>query len=348
MIHSSAPLDLEEVLSPAWLDAVLAPLHPGARVASTEVVESLTTIASKVRFNVEYIDGCDAGGPTALCVKGYLAPQSQSMATLGQIEARFYHEVAPRLGVLVPTCVSSAIDAETGHGLILMTDLVAEGATFLTALSPYTVEQAAATLEQLARLHVTDPNQLDLPEPGWLDPRLGGYLGYVSAERLQQQLDDGRGVALAAETRGADRLRAAFTTIADRARSNAACLIHGDAHAGNLFVTADGRPGLIDWQVVQRGAWELDVAYHLAAVLDVPDREANEVALLDHYLDAVRSHGGEPPSRSDAWDAYRDALVYGYFMWAITSRVERPVIDTFVTRLGSAVETHDSLARLGA
>ena len=89
MIHSSAPLDLEEVLSPAWLDAVLAPLHPGARVASTEVLESLTTIASKVRFNVEYIDGCDAGGPTALCVKGYLAPQSQSMATLGQIEARF-------------------------------------------------------------------------------------------------------------------------------------------------------------------------------------------------------------------------------------------------------------------
>jgi aminoglycoside phosphotransferase (APT) family kinase protein len=348
MMHPAAPLDLDEVLSPTWLDAVLAPTYPGARVASTTVVEELTTIASKVRFRVEYEPGCDAGAPTALCVKGYFAPQSRAMASLGQIEARFYDEVAPRLGVLVPTCVLSAIDAETGHGLILMTDLVAEGASFLTALSPYTVDQAAATLGQLARLHVTDPNQLGLTESAWLDPRLAGYLGYVSAERLQEQLDDGRGGALAAETLRADRVRTAFTTIAERAGSSAACLVHGDAHAGNLFVAADGSPGLIDWQVVQRGSWEVDVAYHLAAVLDVADREANEVALLDHYLDAVRSHGGEPPSRSDAWDAYRDALVYGYFMWAITSRVERPVIDTFVTRLGSAVEMHDSLARLGA
>lgn len=348
MMQSAAPLDLDEVLAPSWLDAVLAPLYPGARVASTTVVETLTTIASKVRFLVEYVPGCDAGAPTAMCVKGYFAPQSRSMATLGQIEARFYDDVAPHLGVRVPTCLSSAIDAATGHGLILMTDLVAEGATFLTALSPYTVEQAAATLEQLAHLHVTEPNRLDLPEPAWLDPRLAGYLSYVSAERLQEQLDDGRGVALAADTRRADRLRAAFTTIAARAAASAGCLIHGDAHAGNLFVAADGRPGLIDWQVVQRGSWELDVAYHLAAVLDVPDRERHEGALLDHYLDAVRSHGGEPPSRVHAWDAYRDALVYGYFMWAITSRVERPVIDTFVTRLGSAVQTHDSLARLGA
>ena len=348
MMHASAPLDLDEVLSPAWLDAVLAPVYPGVRVAATTVVEELVTIASKVRFNVDYEAGCRAGAPSALCVKGYFAPQSQAMATLGQIEARFYEDVAPQLSVLVPTCLASAIDAATGHGLILMTDLVAEGATFLTALSPYTVDQAAATLEQLARLHAADLDHLDLPDASWLEPRLAGYLGYVSAERLQDQLDDGRGVALSADTRRADRLRAAFSTIAARAASGTQCMVHGDAHAGNLFITADGRPGLIDWQVVQRGSWALDVAYHVAAVLDVADRERNEAALLDHYLDAVRGLGGTAPSRADAWDAYRDALVYGYFMWAITARVDRPIINTFVTRLGSAVEMHDSLARVGA
>jgi hypothetical protein len=39
--------------------------------------------------------------------------------------------------------------------------------------------------------------------------------------------------------------------------------------------------------------------------------------------------------------------VYGYFMWGITQRVERPVLETFVARLGSAVQDHASFDRLG-
>ena len=45
-------------------------------------------------------------------------------------------------------------------------------------------------------------------------------------------------------------------------------LVHGDAHAGNIFRTDRGS-GLIDWQVLQRGTWAIDVAYHLCAVLPV-------------------------------------------------------------------------------
>ncbi|MFA5883125.1 MAG: aminoglycoside phosphotransferase family protein [Acidimicrobiia bacterium] len=343
---SPAPLDLAEVCSPSWLDDVLGARYPGVRVAATSVTEELVTIASKVRFAVEY-EANPSGAPDALCVKGYFSPESASFASLGQVEVRFYSEVAPLLSVRVPPCVHTGIDPESGHGLILMEDLVAGGSTFLTALSPYTVDQTAATLEQLARLHTADRAAITATDTEWLAPRLAGYLGYVTEDRLQAQLDDGRADGLAPELRRADRLRAGLGVLADHSARAADCLVHGDAHAGNLYLDPDGGPGLIDWQVVQWGAWELDVAYHVGAVLAVADRDAHERALLDHYLDAVRAHGGTPPTEADAWEAYRRALVYGYFMWGITQRVERAVVETFVHRLGSAVQAHESLDRLG-
>lgn len=348
-LPSPAPLDLDVVLSAEWLDGVLGPRASGVHVARTEVVESLVTIASKVRFRVEFapgVPGGDAPLPDALCVKGYFAPESAAFASLGQVEARFYTEVAPHLSVEVPPCVHAGIDPGTGHGLVLMADLVARGCTFLTASSPYSVDQAAATLEQLARLHTADL-PAGLRRADWLAPRIAGYLAYVSEDRLQAQLDDGRADGLDPAVRDTGRLRAALALVAERSAADARCLVHGDAHAGNLYATAGGRPGLIDWQVVQWGWWALDVAYHLGAVLDVGDRERHERALLDHYLDVAHAHGGDPPPADAAWDAYRDALVYGYYMWAITQRVDRPVIETFVARLGGAVEHHETLDRLG-
>jgi hypothetical protein len=343
---SPAPLDLDEVLSPVWLDAVLGTRYRGTRVAAATVTEQLRTIATKVRFAVEYDDN-PSGAPAALCVKGYFGPESASFASLGQMEVRFYSEVAPHLAVQVPPCVHSGIDPDTGHGVILMEDLVAGGCTFLTALSPYSVDQAAATLEQLARLHTADRAALTTHDTAWLAPRLSGYLDYVTADRLQEQLDDGRAAGLAPEVRRADRLRAGLGVLAERSAAAATSLVHGDAHAGNLYVDPTGAPGLIDWQVVQWGTWELDVAYHLGAVLATADRAASEQVLLEHYLDAVRARGGDPPGPDPAWDAYREALVYGYFMWGITQRVERPVLETFVQRLGAAVEHHESFDRLG-
>lgn len=344
-----APLDLETVLSPAWLDAALGVPFPGVRVTSTSTVETLTTVATKVRFRLEY-DENPGGAPDALCVKGYF--ENPAMVAAGQVEARFYRLVAPHVDVRMPRCVYAAVDEDSGHGLVLMDDLVATGSRFLTALSPYSVDQAAATLEQLARLHTVDLDTADGSTRGstddpWIAPRLEGYLEYVSADRLQSQLDDGRADGLAPEMRRADRVRAALVGVARHSASDARCLVHGDAHAGNVYLDPNGAPGLIDWQVVQRGAWELDVAYHVASVLGVEDRRRNERALVEHYLGVVAARVGDAPTLDAAWDAYCQALAYGYFMWAITQRVDRPIIETFTRRLGTAVEDHGSLERLG-
>ena len=334
---SPAPLDLAVVCSPEWCTEIL-----GRPVTAVEIVEELVTIASKVRFRVTFADG----STEALCVKGYFSPDSAGFVDLGQLEVHFYESLAPALDLEVPECVHTGIDPDTGHGIVVMRDLVDAGCAFLTPLSAYSPEQTARTLTQLARLHHADPRAI-VGEVDWLTPRLAGYLTYVPEERLQSLLDDGRSAPFDPALADAARVRAAFSVVAERAAARPEHVIHGDSHAGNLYLTPAGDPGLVDWQVIQLGPWALDVAYHVGAVLDPADRERHEEDLVRHYLDVRRSLGDDVPEFAAAWDDYRESLVYGFYMWAITQRVVRPVLEAHVERLGRAVEFHDSFARLG-
>ena len=123
-------------------------------------------------------------------------------------------------------------------------------------------------------------------------------------------------------------------------------MVHGDAHAGNIFRTAKDS-GLIDWQVLQRGGWAIDVAYHLCAVLPVELAEQEERRLLGHYLNIGRGWGFELPGEEEAWLHYREAAMYGFYMWGITRRVDPAIIVQFTDRLGRAVMRHESHALLG-
>jgi aminoglycoside phosphotransferase (APT) family kinase protein len=123
-------------------------------------------------------------------------------------------------------------------------------------------------------------------------------------------------------------------------------LIHGDAHAGNLYRIQEGM-GLIDWQLFQRGGWALDLAYHLNAVLPTEIAEVEERRLLGEYLAMMRAHDMPMPDEEEAWVQYRESVAYGYYLWAITRRVDPPIIVQFTDRLGKAVMRHDSFGLLG-
>src|SRR3546814_17846854 len=90
------------------------------------------------------------------------------------------------------------------------------------------------------------------------------------------------------------------------------CFSHGDAHLGNMFFEIDGRPGFLDWQAWQEGPYMHDVAYSIIGNLKVEDRRAAEKNLLAGYLTALQDHGvANPPSREDAWEAYRRQPTHG-------------------------------------
>lgn len=341
---SPAPTTLEETLSPPWLTEALSVRYPGVRVTNSTETWRQDNVATKVRFTID-VEPTPNPPPAAWCVKGYWGKPDRYSG--GDREGSFYRELARTLPIQVPACDYTGTDPATGHSLILMHDLTAEGATFLTALSPYTVELAASTLDQLALLHATRWNDETLRNVPWLASRISSFPSYVPPDLLQSLIDGRRGDPLPASVKDATRLSAAMLRLGESVDSGPICLVHGDAHAGNVYLRADGSVGIIDWQVVHRGTWACDVAYHIGAVLSVEDREKAERDLLAHYLDRLGAYGGEPPQWEEAWTSYRNFLVYGYFLWAMTRFVAEEITVEFVKRLGTAVAQHESFEALG-
>jgi hypothetical protein len=344
MATISVPHTVEEALDAAWLSQAMAGVTGGAPITDVEPVEVLETVAAKVRFKVAF-EGA-ANGREAFCLKGFLgaAHQPGSGATAVR-EADFYGELAPRLTIRVPGCAAAAVDREEQRAVVILRDLIDQGARFCSALEPFTADDAAQSVEQLARLHV---GRSLIDEKPWLRPRTIEIVRseYVPLPKLQGHLEDPRAEGLAPRMKDAALLVEGVKTLAARAADWPQTVIHGDTHAGNLYWSADG-PGFLDWQLVQRGAWSFDVAYHLCAVMPAEVAEKEERALLAHYLDSVRRFGGEPPSAEDAWAQYRASVLYGYYLWAITQKVQPPIIKVFIGRLGAAATRHDSYRLLG-
>ncbi|HKX80038.1 MAG TPA: aminoglycoside phosphotransferase family protein [Novosphingobium sp.] len=337
----TAPYTLADALDPDWLTGALAGITGGSRITQVEAVEKFHTVATKQRFRVEWADGS-----ADLCLKAFLDAEGAPSSSPTRVhEHRFYQSVASELDVRIPECVNAIVDEKENHGITIMRDLVADGARFGSALESVSPDQAAKALEQLARLHAK-PRILD--DRPWIKRTLSELASWniVSPEKLQELLDGPRGRNLQTATRDANRLIEGLNTLAARCESLPSTAVHGDAHAGNIFWTPDG-PGLIDWQMIQRGHWALDVAYQVCAVLPADVAAAHEFALVDHYLDVTRGLGAEVPDRETAHDQYRAANIYGYYLWAVTTRVDRPIIEEFVDRLGKAVERNDSYAVVG-
>jgi Phosphotransferase enzyme family len=335
---------LQEATDKDWLTRALEPVSGGAAVESLEVVEVIKTMATKVRFAVRFAGSDESRG---FCLKGFLdvdAATAKGGATTVR-EADFYGQVAPLVTVRTPTCVSSIIDRQDQQGVIIMRDLIKDGARFCSALEAFTVDQAAQSLEQIARLHVRGDLLARFP---WIDNRIAqlAHAQYVPQPVLQDLLNGPRGEGLPARTRDAGVLIAGMKMLAQKDGAEQQTLVHGDAHAGNIYRTAEG-PGLIDWQLLQKGSWALDVPYHICAVLEVADAEREERRLLSHYLEAVRALGGDAPEFDTAWQRYRACIVYGFYLWSITRRVDPAITNVFVQRLGASVSRHDSYRLLG-
>lgn len=338
------PATLEEALDPAWLGEVLADVSGGKPVIEVEQVEVIRTVATKVRFAVAFSGMAEK---RHFCLKGLLNVD-EATARGGPtcvLEADFYGKVAPIVEVRVPEAVATVIDREAQQAVTIMRDLIADGATFCSALDPFTADDALRSLEQLSRLHAKSAF-LDGAE--WIRPRAAelARMTFITPEILQGLLDGSRGDDLSPQVRNAERLIAAVRALAERDQARSQFMIHGDAHAGNIFRTPEGT-GLIDWQLLQRGGWALDVAYHLNAVLPTAIAEAEERRLLGEYLVMMQGHGMAMPGADEAWSQYREAVAYGFFLWAITRRVDPQITVQFTDRLGKAVMRHDSFGLLG-
>lgn len=339
----AVPTTLEAALDPVWLAQALKEISGGQAVTEVNVVEVIRTMATKVRFTVRF-DGSDE--LHAFCLKGFLDvgdAASQGGATT-VLEADFYAKIAPQVGVRVPECIAAIIDREAPLGVIIMRDLIAAGARFCSALEAFTADEAADSLQQIAALHA---GKALLDTSPWITARVSqlANMKHITPEMLQEMLNGPRGIGLSPQVLDARRLVDGLKALAARDAARDQFLVHGDSHAGNIFRTAQGA-GLIDWQLLQRGGWALDVAYHINAVLPVEVAANEERRLLAGYVADMRGRGFAMPTDDEAWAQYREAAIYGYFLWSITRRVDPEIINLFVNRLGSAVTRLESHALL--
>lgn len=342
-----APVSLDTVLTPAWLDAMLGSRWPGAAVRKVEVVEVLVTQATKARIRLE-VDGGGEGVPTELCIKGILT-DTGAVPSASIVETLFYREAAAILPVRVPGCIHASLSADSSRGVIVMNDVIAAGGRFCSALEPFTPDEASDGLEVLAGLHLASQPGSPAYGFGWARSFLDqiSKQPIIAQQALQDLLDGPRGNHLAPAVRDAARVQRGLESLAAEVRSGPLCLVHGDAHAGNVYRQANGALGLVDWQILQKGSWAMDVAYHLAAVLTPEVRRSNEKALLADYCARLNALGGPEIPADDAWRSYRIAMVYGYCLWAITRKVDPEIINAFVHRTGTAVSDLESFELLG-
>jgi hypothetical protein len=329
------PDTLEQALSAEWLTAALQPRFPGIDVSAVIPGPIVDRISTNARFSIE----CTNGQSHALCVKGYFNEIGRAARFIGAPEAFFYRDLAATTGVRTLRSVYADIDPTTQHGVVITEDVVSQGGTFLDGNSPYTPDQTAQTLAEFARLHAAtwaDPRYADVP---WLAPRLGRVLELwgvpTTIDIIDRNLNGPNGQGVPGKVRDARGLVDKYRDLASDAHPT--CVIHGDAHVGNLVLDAEGKASLVDWQLVQRGSWYFDVGYHIASTLTVEERRRSERDLLRHYLDALASYGVTPPPWDDAWRAIAGGMLHGFFLWSITTKVHPAIIVTLLTRLGTAV-----------
>ncbi len=338
------PETLDEVLSPAWLSEALSLRFPGIRVTSATLGPVISRVSTNARFRIECEQGLPEGLSPYLCVKGYFSEDGARSRLAGIPEALFYRDLAASSGVRTLRSVFAEVDEQGTNAILLTEDVAAEGAVFLDSLAPYTAEQATESLGQFATLHGRTWGSSALADSAWLAPRLAHVLRARGIKEIRGNFDGPIGSRVPPEARDGEKLIRALQALPAIGESNDSwCLLHGDAHVGNVFLDAEGRPSLVDWQLVQRGPWYIDVGYHLGCTLPVDERRHREGELLDAYLEQLAVQGIEWPSAEEVRLGICCGLVYGFFLWAITLKVDPSITTAMLERLGTAVADHDAL-----
>lgn len=300
------------------MTSALAQHFPGAEVDDVRIALRDDGTNRRARLALSYAAG---SGPATVFAKA-VDPEHADLVAL---TSGLYHE--PRLfssGVALPldhpTVYTALIDEDRRDFLMIMEDVVARGADPRDSTRPMSVEQVAAGVRGLARLHSEfwGERLSGNPALGWVEPFVAFEgLEYAPLHIAHERLGD----SVPAEVLALDGT-ALFVDVWARyigtLMSSTPTLLHGDPHIGNTYVLPDDTVGFLDWQMVRRGSFSLDLGYFLQGALTIEQRRSAERDLLAEYRDALRLPAEELPSADDLWLRYRASVAHGLAIWMAT------------------------------
>lgn len=346
-----------EVLDAAWLEAALQRVCPGIVVQAMEVETILWGTSTKVLVQARMQGGQGPQPPARLCIKGELDPRlADTYKTLGitptAIEAIFYRDLAPQLGVPTPR-IWAAEQAQGQGGILVLDNLAAQGARFGSPAATWSLDQVRGGLQTLAALHGKswgrDYRSQPILQVGSRPVREITQNMLFGEQNWQGVLDGPVAAVLPAGLRDRERILAAYRNSYRINDAQAHSIAHGDAHIGNTYLTAEGQLLFLDWATICLQPWAADVAYFLVGSLPVAERRAHEADLLRGYLDALAGHGGPVLPFDTAWTLYRQNQLHG-IIWATLPETmqTRDGVIAMTERFATAIQDHDTLAALGS
>ncbi|MCS3878253.1 hypothetical protein M2359_001882 [Gordonia amarae] len=308
-------------ITPEWMSGILTDSHPGAVVDEVSVVLRDDGTNRRARLALTYSEG---SGPATVFVKS-VDPDHRLLLTMTSglfHEPRLFAADVP-LPVDHPTVYAALFDEEAENFLLVMEDIAARDADPRDSLRPLTPELAAAGVRALGRLHSRYWGaRLDVPELSWLEPFVAfDGLQYAPLPSALEKLDESTPQSVLSMTIG-QLVDEVWKPYIGTLTTTTQTLLHGDAHIGNTYVTPDGDVGLLDWQMVRRGNWSLDVGYFLQGSLTVDDRRTHERALLAEYRSALDLPESELPSADEIWLRYRASVAHGLATWLATASAD--------------------------
>lgn len=312
-------------LNADWLTRVLCRDVPIAKVVAFSTPHGSSGTSERQALRVEYNGaGTAAGLPTELFTKTTKSfRQRMVLGGAGAIggESHFYTRLRDKAAIEAPKGYWGRVDSASWRSITIMEDIVAtKGVRFLTPTTGFTYDQIADLVSELALLHAPlwgDPDILGLKTPAdylattrvFLDIEKRCEVGMrrardVIPERLQGQ--------------NRQLFEATVRSMELSSHHMPRTLLHGDAHAGQTYVTAAGKMGLGDWQAILQGGWAFDFAYLVNSGCEPEDRRRWQEDLLRLYVDTLRQAGGPTLGFDSAMLGYRQQSFWPYTAWAFT------------------------------
>lgn len=308
-----------------WLTAVLCAGHPGAHVLSFSCPGGSVGTSTRTSLRVEYNEaGRSAGLPTELFTKTSAAFSQRMLlggADVLRGETHFFLRFRPPVKMEAPLGYWGGVDDASWRSMIMLEDIAAtKGAEFVEPTTALTREQVEDVLRNMAAYHGTwweSPELTVLKTPTDHYNNLANMLDFearcaVGMERAKSVIPAGLYGQADRMWKGTEKGLEICTDVLPRT------LLHGDSHAGQTYLTSDGRMGLTDWQAVMQGGWSYDVAYFVGSACEPEDRRAWEKELIELYLEELAAAGGKAPDFDEAFLRYRQSLFYPYSAWAFT------------------------------
>ena len=313
----SIPAGWDEI-TPAWMTDAVRRHHPDAVVSDVEVVLRDDGTNRRARLGLSYSAGT---GPATVFAKAV----DPAHAELVALPSGLFHE--PRLfnaGVVLPldhpVVYTAIIDEDASDFLMIMEDVVARGADPRDSTRPMTVDQVASGVRGLAKLHSEFWGDRITSDPAlsWVEPFVAfAGLEYAPLEIAYERLGDSVPTEIPAMT-GTDLFVDIWARYIGTLTEAPQTLLHGDPHIGNTYVLPDDTVGFLDWQMVRRGNFALDLGYFLQGALTIDDRRRSERDLIEEYRGALSLPADEMPSADEVWLRYRASVAHGLAIWMAT------------------------------